>query len=198
MKRLHQYLSKHNRYRKRCKNSKDSQPKTWKTQYLVFRSYQRISPLFLRKTGWKTQKDRKKSCIALLTIVIRLYKNLWLKSKSLFKDQTRITLELTLEKTCCRQKWTFEQFMQSSVLADMKLTKRGLFREKFQNYRRQKKRGRSSCKLQSKQICSRRNEAKSDGNLQKKPAVPKFFLESNCKRFRQNATRENFNLKPET
>ena len=30
------------------------------------------------------------------------------------------------------------------------------------------------------------------------PFVAKSFLESNCKRFRQSAIRENFNLKPET
>ena len=30
------------------------------------------------------------------------------------------------------------------------------------------------------------------------PFVVKSLLESNCKRFRQNAIRENFNLKPET
>ena len=30
------------------------------------------------------------------------------------------------------------------------------------------------------------------------PFVVKSLLESNCKRFRQNAMRENFNLKPET
>ena len=35
-------------------------------------------------------------------------------------------------------------------------------------------------------------------NPQINPFVVKSLLKSNCKRFRQNAIRENFNLKPET
>ena len=33
---------------------------TWKTDYLVFRSNQRVSPLFPRKASWKTKKAEKK------------------------------------------------------------------------------------------------------------------------------------------
>ena len=38
---------------------------TWKTDYLVFRSNQRVSPLFQRKARWKTKKAEKK--VALLS-----------------------------------------------------------------------------------------------------------------------------------
>ena len=82
---------------------------------------------------------------------------LWLKSTGIVKEQTRIPLELKIEKNSCRQKrTTIEQYLQISVHTDMKSTKEAIFQQK----------------------------------------TP--LLESNCKRFRQSAIRENFNLKLDT
>ena len=54
----------------------------------------------------------------------RYYKIIWLKSTSIFKEQTRRPLKLNIEKIRCGQKRTkIEQFLQISVHTDMKSTK---------------------------------------------------------------------------
>ena len=107
-------------------NTKLGKQTTW-----FFRSIQRFLPLLPRKRGWKSQKDSKKSCIAFLKLIIRYYKILWLKSTSIFKEQTRIPLQLNNEKIWCRQKRsTIEHFLQISLHTDMKSTKEAIFQKK--------------------------------------------------------------------
>ena len=66
----------------------------------------------------------------MLKLINRYYKIFWLKITGTFKEETRIPLKLTIEKIWCRQKRkTFEQFLQTSVHADMKSTKRGIFQQ---------------------------------------------------------------------
>ena len=76
-----------------------------KTDKLVFRSNQRdiASQLSVVLEG-KTQKNENWSCIALLKPINCFYKFPRLKITSNFKEQTRILLELTIEKIRCRQK----------------------------------------------------------------------------------------------
>ena len=51
-----------------------------------------------------------------------------LKSTSIFKEQTRIPLKLTIEEIWCNQKGNkFEQFLQISVHKDEKSTKKAIF-----------------------------------------------------------------------
>ena len=56
----------------------------------------------------------------------------------------------------------------------------------------------NSCRYQSIQIWSRRKKPFLNKNPKINPFVVKSLLESNCKRFRQTAIRENFDLKPKT
>ena len=56
----------------------------------------------------------------------------------------------------------------------------------------------TSFRFQSIQIWSRREKPFPNKNPKINPFVIKSLLESNCKRFRQSAIREHFNLKPET
>ena len=68
---------------------------------------------------------------ALLKLINRYYKILWLKSTSIFKEQARIPLKLNIEKTSCRQKRiTIEQLLQDSVHTNMKSTKGAIFQQK--------------------------------------------------------------------
>ena len=67
----------------------------------------------------------------MLKLINRYYKILWLKSTSIFKEQTRGLLKLNIEKNSCRQKRiTIEQFLQISVHTDMKSTKEAIFQRK--------------------------------------------------------------------
>ena len=86
---------------------------------------------FAGKMEGKTHKHRKQSCNALLKLINRYYKNLGLKSTSIFKEQTRIPLKLNIEKIWCRQKRiTIEHILQISVHTDMKSTKESIFKQK--------------------------------------------------------------------
>ena len=61
----------------------------------------------------------------MLKHINRYYKILWLKSTSIFKEQTRIPLKLTIEKFWRRQKGNkFEQFLQISVHTYQNSTKK--------------------------------------------------------------------------
>ena len=95
------------------------------------RSNQKVLPLLPKKTGWKTQKNRKQNCIAFLKLINRYCKLLCLKSTSIFKEQTEIPLELNFEKIWGGQKGiTIEQIVQTSVHVDMKSTKEAIFQQK--------------------------------------------------------------------
>ena len=67
----------------------------------------------------------------MLKLFIRYYKILWLKSTSIFEEQTRIPLKPNIEKIGCRQKrMKTEQFLQILVHTDMKSTKKVIFQQK--------------------------------------------------------------------
>ena len=79
---------------------------------------------YFQKKQAGRQKRQRKSCLAVLKLINRYYKIIWLKSTSTFEEQTRIPFKLNIEKNCCRQKrTTIEQFLQISVHTDMKSTK---------------------------------------------------------------------------
>ena len=48
---------------------------TWKTDYLVFRSNQRVSPLLPRKARWKTKKAEKKVALLSKSLSIDIIKS---------------------------------------------------------------------------------------------------------------------------
>ena len=82
----------------------------------------------------KTPQHRKHSCIALLTLINRHYTITWPKTTSTFKEQTKIALQLTIEKIGCRQRrLTFQEFLLISVHAVAKSRKRGIFQQKIPN-----------------------------------------------------------------
>ena len=60
----------------------------------------------------------------------RDYRIVWLKSTGTFKEQTRLPLKLSIEKSWCRQKKTKKQFFQILIHAEMKATKRGIMQQK--------------------------------------------------------------------
>ena len=71
------------------------------------------------------------SCNALLNPINRDHKILWLKSTGTLKEQTKITLKLTIEKIWCRLKRiTNEQFFKILLPADMKSTEPGIYHPK--------------------------------------------------------------------
>ena len=53
---------------------------------------------YFQKNSLEGEKDRNESCIAFLKLISRYYKNIWLKSTSIFEDQTRIPLRQNIEK----------------------------------------------------------------------------------------------------
>ena len=86
---------------------------------------------YFQKNKLEDGKDRKESCIAFLNLINRCYKIIWLKSTSIFEEQTRIPLKLNIEKNWCRQKrTTIEQFLQTSVHTDMKSTRKAISQQK--------------------------------------------------------------------
>ena len=74
--------------------------KLGKLTYMVFRKNQNVfSSIFSGKLERKTQKDMKQSFSELLKPVNRYYKIPWLISTGIFKEQTRIHHNQTIENT---------------------------------------------------------------------------------------------------
>ena len=84
------------------------------------------------KRGWMTHIHNKYCYIALIKLISRPWKILWLKSDRTSKEQTGKQLQLIIEKTSCRQKRsTIDKFLQILVHADMMTTKRGASQQKI-------------------------------------------------------------------
>ena len=66
------------------------------------------------------KKDRKYSWIAFLQLVDRYYKIVWLRSTSIFKEQTRVPLKLKIEKKCRQKRITTKQFFQISMITEIR------------------------------------------------------------------------------
>ena len=86
---------------------------------------------FPKKNRLEDEKDRKESCIAFLKLINRYYKIIWQKSTSIFEEQTRIPIKLTIQKNECRQKrTTIEHFLQISFHTEMKSTREAISQQK--------------------------------------------------------------------
>ena len=101
-----------------------------KTKYLDFESKQKVvSGKLAGKLDRNTHKHKQKCCTELLKPINHNYEVQWLKSTVAFNEQSKILLKLTVEILCCGQKTSiFEQLLQISVHAVMKLTKPAKFR----------------------------------------------------------------------
>ena len=85
-------------YKKKTVNTKLGKQTIW------FSEVNKDIYQYFQKNKLEDEKDRKESCIAFLKLINRYYKIIWLKSTSIFEEQTRIPLKLNIEKNCCRQK----------------------------------------------------------------------------------------------
>ena len=108
--------------------------KNLKNALSIFRSHQIFFDHHLQEKSRSTHNHRKSGYFALMKLINRYQRIRYLKSTSVFKEDTRSHLKFIIEETWCpRRRNKNEHFLLISVHADMATGKRSTIEQKMSN-----------------------------------------------------------------